>query len=285
MKKLSIILILTLALSLFATPAFAVKPGGPQFIDWNLSADVMPVPPYGSFDIPGSDTASKLIVNQPNGKIEASITGSMKGLNPNTTYTVYLSNAYEPYVTGWNVEGSWRFRFDPSDPSDPSDYFIYDITITDQSAGTFSGNGGFAYPDDVLVSYTVTGTIDEITGTITLHADNFDTTDYYYDVIGTIASDGTISGTMDSSSGQHGLYYSTMGNAVETHSGDTGWPGFFTSTVPAFTFTTDEFGAGNWHLNLRDENFNGPGTYDLSVWINEAGKTILISDVFSAVVD
>lgn len=52
-----------------------------------------------------------------------------------------------------------------------------------------------------------------------------------------------------------------------------------------FVFTTDEYGSGSWHLNLRDSNFLRPGTYRLSVWINEAGLTILISDNFDVVVE
>ena len=280
MKKLWAILILALVLSLFATPAFAVKPNGAQFIDWNLSADVMPVPPYGSRDIPGSDTASKLIVNQPNGKTEVTITGPMNGLNPNTTYTVYLSKAYEPYVyTGWNVEGSWVFCFDYGG------CWNHDINITAQSNGTFSGTGGWPAGGPYSITETITGTIDVMTGAITLHS-AYDGSTYYYDMNdGVIASDGTMSGNVITSSSQSGPFYSTSGTAVKTHTGNAGWPGLFTSTVPAFTFTTDEFGAGSWHLNLRDEDFNGPGTYDLSVWINEAGRTILISDVFDVVVD
>lgn len=126
--------------------AFAAKPAGnlagAQKVDWNLSAAVMPVPPYGSRDIPGSDTASKLIVNQPNGAIEVTITGAMNGLNPNTTYTVYLSNGYTPYVdTGWpgllpgvseftfttdsEGEGSWHVNLRDADfPGGPETYTL-----------------------------------------------------------------------------------------------------------------------------------------------------------------
>jgi len=165
MKK-AIVFILIVALILLVTPGtvFAAKPAGNLAgaikVPWNLSADVMPVPPYGSRDIPGSDTASKLVVNQPNGATEVTITGAMNGLNPNTTYTVYLSKGYVPM---------------------------------------------------------------------------------------------------------------------------TGWPGLFTSTVPAFTFVTDAYGAGSWHVNLRDANFPGSGTHTLSVWINEAGYTMLISGNFEVI--
>ncbi|MBN1367671.1 MAG: hypothetical protein JW967_07075 [Dehalococcoidales bacterium] len=112
MKKVIIVFISVILLTLLiAFPAYA-KPAdnmaGAVKVAWNLSAAVMPVPPYGSQDIPGSDTASKLIVNQPNGKVEVAMTGAMKGLNADTTYTVYLSKCYEPYVdTGWDIEGDW----------------------------------------------------------------------------------------------------------------------------------------------------------------------------------
>jgi len=165
MKK-AIIFVLIVALILIAVPSvmFAAKPdgAGAEKVEWNLSGDVMPVPPYGSRDIIGSDTASKLIVNQPNGNTEVTITGAMNGLNPNTTYFVILSKGY------------------------------------------------------IL---------------------------------------------------------------------NTTFPGEFTSTVPRFTITTDEYGAGSWHINLRDEIFTGPGSYTLSVWINGSGKTILISDNFIVAVN
>jgi len=48
---------------------------------------------------------------------------------------------------------------------------------------------------------------------------------------------------------------------------------------------TDENGAGSWHFNLKDADFSGLGTYNLSVWINKPGATILISDNFEVVVD
>jgi len=139
MKKIiSIILGLALVL-VFAGKVSAVKPSGnlagAEKVDWNLSADVMPVPPYGSRDIPGSDTASKLIVNQPNGAVEVTITGAMNGLNPDTTYTVYLSKGYTPY-TPPSVEGLWIWTVLGT--------YVHDITITTQNPdGSFSGTGGW----------------------------------------------------------------------------------------------------------------------------------------------
>ena len=277
---IALVLVLTLGLA-SAVPVQAVKPAGNLAsavkVPWYLSADVMPVPPYGSMDIPGSDTASKLIVNQPNGNVEVTVTGVMNGLNPNTVYTVYLSNEYEPYVvTGWNIVGTWVIRFVLGGNWD------HDITITVQSDGTFSGYGGWPAGGPYNITETVTGTIDVMSGAITIHS--VYNTGYWYDATGTIASDGTMSGTWGNpGQGYSHSWLSISGNAVTTHTGDTGWTGLFTSTVPPFTFTTDAYGAGSWHVNLRDADFPETGTYNLSVWINNG--TILISDNFSVTVD
>lgn len=293
MKKINIkkillvsLLVLTVSAVIIPSIAFAVKPtgnlAGAEKVPWNLSAAVMPVPPdgpYGSRDIPDSDTASKLIVNQPNGNVEVTITGAMNGLHPDTPYTVYLSKAYVPYVyTGWNVEGTYILRFVLGGNYD------HDIVIDVQSDGIFSGTGGYPTGGPYSITETVTGTIDVMTGEVKIHS--VYNTGYWYDAEGTIAADGTMSGTWGNDGQGYGhSWLSISGNAVKTHTGSTGWSGLFTSTVQPFTFTTDEFGAGGWHVNLRDEDFLGPGTYSLSVWINESGGTMLISDVFEVTVD
>jgi len=280
MKK-AIIFILIVALILLAVPSvmFAAKPtdnnASAQKVAWNLSGAVMPVPPYGSLDIQGSDTASKLIVNQPNGNTEVTITGVMNGLNPNITYTVYLSKAYTKY-TPTDVKGTYTWLV--------KDTYSHDLVIDTQNPdGTFLGTGG--YPSGHS-PYTESGETSEIiTGHFTGNQITFTTKysgpynpNYSATVSGTIAADGTMSGNLPWE------WHTTSGNATVA-SGSKGWPGLFTSTIQPFTFTTDEFGAGSWHLNLRDENFTGPGTYNLSVWINVSGKTILISDVFTVVAE
>lgn len=274
---------MTLLLVLAIGAVMAVKPAGnlngAQTYAWYLSADVMPVPPYGSRDIPGSDTASKLIVNQPNGNTEVTITGAMNSLHSDTTYTVYLSKGYTPYVdTGWNVIGDWVLRFNLGGNYD------HDITVTVQSDGMFSGTGGYpASGPPYSIIENVTGTIDVITGYVTLHS--VYTNGYWYDAVGTIASDGTMSGTWGNTGQGYGhSWYAISGNAVKTHIGSTTWPGLFYNQQ-TFTFTTDEYGAGSWHVNLKDANFLGPDTYTLSVWINEAGGTMLISDKFQVTTD
>lgn len=280
-NKIACIIAISLLLVCVA-PVFAVKPSSnlaaAQKVAWNLSADVMPVPPYGSGDIPGSDEASKLIVNQPNGAVEVVLNGVMNNLNPDTTYTVYLSNSYTPYeYTGWDITGDWILRAVLGSSYD------HDYTFT-QTGESFGGTGGYpATGPPYSITETVTGTINPLTGEITLRSDY--NTGYWYTATATIASDGSISGTFKSyDQGTGSPWYSTSGTAVKTHTGNTGWPGLFTSTVQPFTFTTDEYGSGNWHINLKNDNFPGDGTYDLSVWINKGG-TILISDVFTVVVE
>lgn len=283
MKK-AIIFVLIVALILIAVPSvmFAAKPdgAGAEKVEWNLSGDVMPVPPYGSRDIIGSDTASKLIVNQPNGNTVVTITGVMNGLDPNTTYTVFLSNGYEPYVdTGWNVEDSYILRLVTGS------YYDHDVVIGPQSGGTFTGEGGYPAggpPYSFPYNETIDGTIDVSTGDIIINSEYEN--GYWYKAVGTIAPDGTMSGTWTAPNVSSGSWSSISGNATKTHTGDTGWPGLFTSTVPKFTFTTDETGSGSWHINLKDADFSDTGSFDLSVWIN-VGGTILISDVFTVVAE
>jgi hypothetical protein len=253
-------------------------------VPWNLSANVMPVPPdglYGTQDIQGSDTASKLIVNQPMGTTQVAITGAMNGLAPNTTYTVYLSNGYTPYHdTGWNVKGNWILSFEYQ-----GGHYAHGATFN-QTNDTIDGvNGG--YPAGGPFSYTW----DIMNGSISANAINYtavftgspDATGTIWHVTGTIDADGSMSGTWDDNymgGNRTGTWASTSGAAVKTHTGDSGWTGLFTSTIQPFTFVTDTYGAGSWHVNLRDADLPGTGVLYMSVWINNGG-TLLISDTFT----
>jgi len=69
-------------------------------VNWNLSADVMPAPPYGTLDIPDSDDKSELEVESSDSGL-VTLEGEMEELDPNTSYTVYISKAYVPF-TGWS---------------------------------------------------------------------------------------------------------------------------------------------------------------------------------------
>ena len=293
MKKLIYLIILLLILGLVLTGCLLsnvgqvpttsqtkVKPtgnlAGAVEVSWNLSGAVMPVPPWGLSDIAGSDTASKLIVNQPNGAVEVTITGAMNGLNPNTTYTVYLSKGYIKYIP-FNIKGIYEWLV--------LDTYRHDMIIDTQNPdGTFSGTGGYPAGNS---PYTSPGQTPEIiTGQVMGNQVDitFTTTylgpyspGYTVTVSGAIAPDGSMSGNSPWE------WHTTEGH-VTVASGSTSWSGLFTSTVQPFPFTTDEFGSGSWHINLRDSDFgNVPGVYTLSVWINNG--TILISDNFEVTVD
>ncbi len=280
-KTITTIMLTVLVVSLLSTTitsALAVKPANnramAEKVEWFQSAEVMKVPPYGSRDIPGSDDASKLIINQPNGNVEVVINGVMNGLNPSTVYTVYLSNGYSRTYERWSLVGTWELEFDLG-----GSIYPHDMWITGETDTTFSGTGTNSH------TWVVTGTKSGNGIAITMTID-YDGSSYEVTAIGTIDTDtGGLSGTW-TGPGQSGTWKSTEGKAIYQDMIGTGHSGLFTSTIPTFTFTTDEYGSANWHLNLRDDNFtDGPGTYELSVWINEAGGTMLISDTFTVKVD
>ena len=296
MKKLSyfIVLILILGLALTgctllsnvgqvpATSQTKVKPEGlgAQTYAWYLSGAVMPVPPYGLKDEPGSDTASKLIVNQPNGAVEVTITGVMNGLTPNTTYTVYLANGYTPYVdTGWNVTGDWVLSVNISGTEYPE--ITYFLQIGDSIPGSTSLTGSLLYGTSLWIIYEG----DVIGSSIDFRAYYVPTPSRTVHLWGTIAADGTMSGSWadDAPYTRKGTWVSTFGAAEKTHTGDDYYTGLFTKTVQPFPFTTEVDGSGSWHVNLRDSDFPEPGIYALSVWINNG--TILISDTFQVEVE
>lgn len=265
MKKIILPLII---ISLFVSTGMvsAAKPdenkAGAQKINWNLSGAVMPVPPYGSGDIIGSDIASKLIVNQPNGKVGATITGAMNGLTPNTTYTVYLSKGYDKYIP-LNIIGTYKWMV--------LDTYEHDMVIEHQdSDGTFTGHGGYpAGGHPYLTTETITGQVtgNQITFTTTYGSEPYNP-GYVANVSGTIASNGTMSGTSPWE------WHTTVGH-VTLASGPTGWPGLL-NTVQPFTFTTNDSGSGSWHLNLKSNDITAVSSF--SVWINGNGGTILISE-------
>ena len=290
MKKLMYLIVLALILGLVltgceplsnisqvpATEQMKVKPeglGGAQTYAWYLSADVMPVPPWGLSDIAGSDTASKLIVNQPNGNVEVAVTGVMKGLDPNTEYTVCPSYAWSTSEK-WNIVGDWELRFMLGTGT-----YDHDMSVTSQNMWTdvFSGTGHNSHNWDILGTSRVVGD--------TIHLDiDYQGSTYIINATGTIDENGSIvNGNWNSNNAHDEEWFSMLGNAEKETVGN-GYPGRFLGKE-RFTFTTDEFGAGSWHFNLKNGDFDGPGTYELSVWINGGGATILISDNFEVVVE
>jgi hypothetical protein len=267
MKKLAISLavaMVALCVTLSTVGVASESESGAQTYTWFLSGAVMPVPPYGSRDIVGSDTASKLIVNLPSGAINATITGVMGGLTPDTTYTVYLSKDYMPYPP-LNVMGTWKWLVLGT--------YAHDLVINiENHDGTFSGTGGYPagsspYTSPGQTPETITGgqvTGDQVTFTTTYTGPY--NPGYSVTVTGTIAADGTMSGTSP-------WEWHTTSGAVKL------WPGLYTSAIQPFTFTTDDTGSGSWHVNVRNKDILGGGPM-ASVWINGGGATILVSDNF-----
>ncbi|MHA7647394.1 hypothetical protein [Nitrosopumilus sp. S4] len=78
-------------------------------VKWYLSGAVMPVPPAGSKDIPNSDQKSKLKVSLANNLVI--LHGEMSGLEPDKTYTVFVSNGYTPFT-------SWGGKYPNVEPFD-----------------------------------------------------------------------------------------------------------------------------------------------------------------------
>ncbi len=276
MKKTILSAIIIVSLLLITGTVFAVKPStnpaGAQKVGWNLSGDVMPLP-WGQHDIPGSDTASKLIVNQPNGNIEVAITGVMNGLSPNSTYQVYPSNSWSSSLV-WDVTNSYEIIVEYLGVDYPETLILTQsgTDITGVSLDTIPPGSFFTVYDGSVVGSDIN--IFAIKGSLVVHMEGIiDDTD------------GSMSGTWhDELPGtRSGAWNTTDGSAIIQSVGN-GYPGLFGS-LQMFTFVTDEFGTGSWHINLRYEDFAGDGDYSMSIWVNKPGATILISDNFQVVVD
>jgi len=109
-------------------------------------------------------------------------------------------------VQGWNVEGEWVIRVYYGGTYDHD--FVFSAV---QSGGEFTGTGGYPATGP---PYTYTETVG---GTVTGNTIDFVSTyntGYWWHAVGTIAPDGTMSGTWTSSAGQEGTWQSISGQAV-----------------------------------------------------------------------
>jgi hypothetical protein len=189
----------------------------------------------------------------------------MNGLNPGTTYTVYLSNPYN--LDGWDVSGNYMIDVEYLGVIYP------EAAVLTQSGTAITGVslGGGPYPVFTITGGSVNGNTVRIVMTYG---------GYITELNGTIASDGSMSGTwadIQTGGSRTGTWTTTSGEAKPSNKG-TGWPGLYTSAIPAFTFTTDDTGSGSWHVNIRNKYCVGQMA---SVWINVAGATMLISENFA----
>ncbi len=119
-------------------------------------------------------------------------------------YGAWLTNHERgSYLTNWDITGEWILNFDYH-----SSLYIHDMVVTDN---TFTGTGGYpSGSNPYSITWTVAGTIDG--DNIKMRMD-YDHNSYYVDVIGTIAQDGTMSGTWGNL-GQLGEWESTSGVAI-----------------------------------------------------------------------
>ena len=106
------------------------------------------------------------------------------------------------YIINWDITGEWVLEFDCL-----GSLYIHDMTIVDN---TFTGTGGYPSEGQYTTTWTVTGTIDGDDIEMTI---DYDDSSYYVDAVGTIASDGTMSGTWNNLT-QLGTWESTEGAAT-----------------------------------------------------------------------
>ena len=107
------------------------------------------------------------------------------------------------YLGNWDLTGDWVLEFDYLGKS-----YVHDMVLVDN---TFTGTGGYpAGSPPYSVTWTVEGIIDG--DNIDMRIEYDDST-YYVDVVGTIAQDGTMSGTWGNLS-QSGTWESTSGAAT-----------------------------------------------------------------------
>lgn len=126
--------------------------------------------------------------------------------NPTSSgcYGAWLTNHERgSYLGNWDITGDWVLEFDYHDS-----LYIHDMKVIDN---TFVGTGGYPSDSDPYsITWTVAGTIDG--DNIEMRID-YDHNSYYVDVVGTIAQDGTMSGTWNNV-GQSGTWASSSGVAT-----------------------------------------------------------------------
>ncbi len=258
-----------------------------------LSGDVMPTPPdgnYGLSDIEGSDIYSRLLVKQLNEDNVANVTGVIKGFDPETEYTVYISNGYEVDTSypGLLTSNIPAFTFE----TDEDGNGIFEVTLTNDDVTYEDGIELFsvwinAPGATILISETVT-LVDMDIYDFYLSGDvmpsppygtaDIEDSDVKSKLIVTPLDEDylvNVAGVMKELNPET-EYTVYISNGYEV---DTAFPGLLTSNIPAFTFITDEDGNGEWDVNIEDEDVTFEDGIELfSVWIND-GVTILISDV------
>jgi len=111
--------------------------------------------------------------------------------------TNHAKGTYEG--SAWDVAGGYVLTFDYL-----GSLYVHDTTID----SSFTGTGGYPSGLPYSITWTVTGTV---TGDNVSFRIDYDGSGYYVDAVGTIASDGTMSGTWSNAS-QAGTWTTTSGN-------------------------------------------------------------------------
>jgi hypothetical protein len=125
----------------------------------------------------------------------------------NPSEYLFEYDAIEGWV--WNLASDeWVLTFDYMG----TDY-VHDMTVTDQTDGTFTGTGGYPSGGTLYaITWDVTGEVEG--NNVSFRIDYDSPSTYYVEAVGTIAADGTMSGSWDSNVGQSGTWESTDGIAT-----------------------------------------------------------------------
>lgn len=108
----------------------------------------------------------------------------------------------------WNLVGSWTYEAQLG-----SKFYVHDMSITSQADESLSGTG--SYLGEPQTTWTMSGTV---SGNIVNWRVTYPS-NYWAKLTGTIAEDGTMSGTWTDSNGNNGTWHSTSGNAEKVCEG------------------------------------------------------------------
>ncbi len=134
------------------------------------------------------------------GKLDRGYSCDPENAGSSGCYGAWLTNHERgSYLGNWDIIGDWVLEFDYL-----GSLYIHDMTIVDN---TFTGTGSAQFSSQ---TWTIEGTLngDNIEMTI-----DYDGSSYYVNVVGTIASDGTMSGIWSNPS-QSGTWVSSEGSAT-----------------------------------------------------------------------
>ena len=154
----------------------------------------------------------------------------------------------------WDASGSYKLDFSVDPNSSSYDSSLYDLSLT-QNGQSLTGTGQYPSPGPYAYAWTATGTITGNTISLTdVYTQGAVGTTMHMN--GTIASDGTMSGTWDDNygGGRTGLWKSVSGNATQlnyvvvTPSNTQGWSTADTQPGGAVNYVVDSTAPGDPHI-------------------------------------